>query len=222
MCVLTYIPTGSGNFLLTNNRDENPSRPKALVPKEYFLHDQTITFPKDPLGGGTWIAHNKKQSVILLNGGHTIHKYNPPYRQSRGMVVLDYFAFQDPKTFYDQYIFEGIEAFTLVIVGEVISEIRWDHNGKTFNEFNAQEAKIWSSVTLYTPQIIEKRQQWFDSFLSQNPNPSREIALHFHENGGDGDEQNSLKMQRGELVKTLGISQIVKENGVKSMSYFPV
>lgn len=222
MCVLTYIPASNGDYLITNNRDESPSRPSAIAPKAYDVNGRSITFPKDPLGGGTWIAASKNQSVILLNGGHRIHKHNPPYRQSRGMIVLDYFNYENPKIFFEQYQFEGLEPFTLVITGENISEIRWDEDGKTINEFDANKAKIWSSVTLYTDEVISKREDWFQDFLSQNPNPTKELALDFHENGGDGDKSNSLKMHRGEEVRTLGISQIVSSKGSKLMNYYPV
>ncbi|SOE22495.1 Transport and Golgi organisation 2 [Spirosomataceae bacterium TFI 002] len=222
MCVLTYIPTGNDNYLLTNNRDESPTRPSALSPAQYLINEQAITFPKDPLGGGTWIAHNNEKSVVLLNGGHTIHTHKPPYRQSRGLVVLDFFQFETPIEFYEKFEFEGIEPFTLVTTGKTISEIRWDEDGKTFKEFDSSQPKIWSSVTLYTPAIIQKREDWFLEFLNQNPFPTKETALDFHKNGGDGDDSNSLKMNRGEVVKTLGISQIISHNGNKEMTYLPV
>jgi hypothetical protein len=222
MCVLTYLPLGRGNYFLTNNRDESPSRPSSLPPKTYDLHGLKIVYPKDPLGGGTWIAHSEKQSVVLLNGGHKKHTYNPPYRQSRGMVVLDFFEFVSPVEFYDKYQFEGIEPFTLVIIGEKICEIRWDENGKSYEEFETSQARIWSSVTLYTDEIIKKRETWFYDYLKNNPIISENSMLYFHENGGDGDETNAIKMQRGELVKTIGISQIVNKKGSKKMSYYPI
>jgi uncharacterized protein with NRDE domain len=220
MCVLTYLPLGNDDYILTNNRDENPKRPSSLKPKSYDIHGQKITFPKDPLGGGTWIATSHKRSVVLLNGGHTIHKHNPPYRQSRGMVILDYFQFDSEVQFFEQYNFNGIEPFTLVIVGEQIMEIRWDENGKTLSRYSREEPKIWSSVTLYTPAIIAKREQWFQDFLAQNKNVNQNTILDFHKNGGDGDKANSLKMERGEEVKTLGISQIISKNKSLSLSYF--
>ena len=35
MCTVTYLPIGEADFILTSNRDEQPTR-KTIEPKEYF------------------------------------------------------------------------------------------------------------------------------------------------------------------------------------------
>ncbi len=35
MCTVTYLPLGNNDFILTSNRDEQPSR-ETLEPKEYL------------------------------------------------------------------------------------------------------------------------------------------------------------------------------------------
>jgi uncharacterized protein with NRDE domain len=68
MCVLTYIPQSDGRIAITHNRDEHIQRPAAIPPQAYLIGNQEVTYPKDPIGGGTWFAHNEDWVVCLLNG----------------------------------------------------------------------------------------------------------------------------------------------------------
>ena len=88
MCTVTCIPTSRG-IVITSNRDERIARGKAISPEVYEMNGVQITFPKDPKGGGTWIAHTKKKVIVLLNGAQDKHKLKPSYKKSRGLIVLD-------------------------------------------------------------------------------------------------------------------------------------
>ena len=90
MCVLTFLPTINSGYILTNNRDEALARPKAIPPKKYNINGKQIYFPKDAQAGGTWIATSDDLTVCLLNGASENHIHNPPYRQSRGQLILDF------------------------------------------------------------------------------------------------------------------------------------
>ena len=50
MCTVTYLPIGDADFILTSNRDEQPSR-KTIEPKEYVEDNVKLTYPKDELAG---------------------------------------------------------------------------------------------------------------------------------------------------------------------------
>ena len=67
MCTLTFIGTKNG-FCLTSNRDEKVSRGQAIPPKKYVINGKTITFPKDSVAGGTWVAHDEQAILDYLNG----------------------------------------------------------------------------------------------------------------------------------------------------------
>ena len=56
MCTVTFYPNNN-EYILTSNRDEVKHRP-TLAPKKYNINNQEITFPKDEVAGGTWIATN--------------------------------------------------------------------------------------------------------------------------------------------------------------------
>ena len=99
MCTVTFLPKGDTDFILTSNRDEDPSRASLALVAE-SVGSQIVHFPKDPKAGGTWFASNKSDfTLCVLNGGFEKHKHNPPYRLSRGLMVLDFFKTLNAQTF---------------------------------------------------------------------------------------------------------------------------
>jgi hypothetical protein len=207
MCVLTYLPNNAG-YVVTSNRDEATARAAAIPPQVYEVNGRKLYFPKDPQGGGTWLATDGNTTVCLLNGGYKNHVRKLPYRQSRGLVVTDFFDFESVEEFYDSYLFAGIEPFTLVIFSQNksdIKEIRWTGEQADLNLFDSSVPHIWSSATLYSDEIISERQDWFSEFLKGDTTVNR--LLYFHHFGGKGDEQNDVKMNRAGVLKTVAITQ---------------
>src|ERR1044071_9417826 len=89
MCTVTFIPAGD-KIYLTSNRDEKYWRSEALAPAAYQFPSGKILFPKDGDAGGTWMAvHENGNAIVFLNGGFTSHTPQPPYRKSRGLILLD-------------------------------------------------------------------------------------------------------------------------------------
>lgn len=208
MCVLTFLPTKNGYFI-TSNRDEATARAAAIPPQAYEVNGKKLYFPKDPQGGGTWLATDGKTTACLLNGGYKNHVRRLPYRQSRGLVVTDFFSYESVENFFKGYEFTGIEPFTLVIFSQEedeIKEIRWTGEKADLNTFDATKPRIWSSATLYSDEIISERETWFTKFLQEKETTSESI-LHFHHFGGKGDEQNDINMNRAGLLKTVAITQ---------------
>src|SRR5688500_10833072 len=96
MCTVTFIPSKQGMFL-TSNRDEKNLRASAVYPAVYEFSSGKTIFPKDADAGGTWIAvHQNGNAIVLLNGGLFKHIPAPPYRKSRGLIVLDLIDSYEP------------------------------------------------------------------------------------------------------------------------------
>jgi uncharacterized protein with NRDE domain len=59
-----------------------------------FDHNgQKLFFPKDTDAGGTWIVMKENgDAAVLLNGAFINHTAEPPYRLSRGIILLDIFS----------------------------------------------------------------------------------------------------------------------------------
>ncbi len=221
MCVLTYLPT-PGGFILTNNRDEHLSRPRAVAPRQYCLHHRELYFPKDPRAGGTWLAASPGLSVCLLNGAFHAHEPRPPYRHSRGQVVLDFFGYTDADAFARSYDFSNLEPFTLLVFGSTnsakISELKWDGERLLRSEPAADLPRIWSSVTLYPPAVVAAREGWFIDWQGQHPDSSAEAIWQFH-HSAHGDRRNDLVMERPNGLMTFSVMQVEQNGGHLRLAY---
>lgn len=213
MCTVTYLPKKKG-FILTTNRDEDKSRAaKVIFPNSFEFDEEVIVFPKDPQGGGTWIASDNKGKVVcLLNGGKEKHKRKSSYKKSRGLVVLDAFGYPSAKEFINHYDFSGVEPFTLVLVDHqkgvtVLSEIIWDGEKAKISNLDNSTPRIWSSSTLYEPSVKKAREDWFSKFLKKGDFSVFGIRK-FHRFAGDGDIKNKLKMERDNHLGTVSITSV--------------
>ena len=131
MCTVTFIPS-EDKYFITSNRDEKKLRKEALPPKTYAFGDANIIFPKDEGAGGTWIAmHENGNAVVLLNGGFVKHAPAPPYKKSRGVVLLEVISHPKPFEQFQAAMLAGIEPFTLVLLdNNNLYECRWDSQEK--------------------------------------------------------------------------------------------
>lgn len=237
MCTVTYLPLPNAGFLLTSSRDEKISRPAAAFPVTYDLDNQTVCFPKDPQSAGTWVAASSRLTVCLLNGAFQAHTSRAPYRHSRGLVVLSVFDYPSPAVWFSSYNFTGIEPFTLVIVQsgcneweknhkdchpvEQLWEVRWDGRTTHSRQLNPQLPQIWSSVTLYSDEVIARRQQWFGNWLRRHPDRrfTVDAIRDFHKQAGAGDEANAVQMNRGNGMQTVSLTSIQHKGDFATMYY---
>lgn len=224
MCTVTYFPLEQDGYILTSSRDEKSVRGIALPPRKYLLEQQTVFFPKDPDAGGTWfVTTGRDTTLCLLNGAFTKHEHEPPYRKSRGLVVLDYFKFRDTEDFRTNNNFHGVEPFTLVIIkpGSLV-EFKWDGENTHCKNLNSTVPAIWSSVTLYEPEVIHARQEWYHQWLQQHHEDSQENLMTFHLFGGKGDVRNSVFMNRENKVRTVSITSIFSNKQETCLQYSDV
>lgn len=212
MCTVTYLPRGNNQFILTSNRDENRLRTAAQIVKKTLNDGQVLTYPKDPMAGGTWICvSNQDRLICVLNGAFEYHERNLPYGRSRGLVALDFFEHACAEAFFADYDFTHIEAFTMVIYDQgKLYDVRWDEQQLYTQALATDKPHIWASATLYTPEVRAKRCQWFSEWLAKKPPFEVSNILQFHKFGGEGDEANDLVMNRLHLVETVSITAIEK------------
>lgn len=224
MCTLSYIPVDDEDFYFTTNRDESPNR-IALSPQIYNLTDSSrALFPKDKLAEGTWMfCHEEGFSLCLLNGAFKKHKHQPPYRKSRGVMVLEFIKYSSTQEFISIYEFIGMEPFTLLVLSyqseRKLEEVRWDGEVIHYRKLNALVPQIWSSSTLYDEEAKQMRKKWFSDWLRETKVYSKDVIFDFHKNTGNDDAHNGLVMNRRNLVKTLSVTQIIKTGGEVSMEY---
>ncbi len=220
MCTVTYIPKKDNTFILTSNRDEAYGR-TTLAPSFYDIDGVKMLFPKDAVAGGSWIGVSEKNTMIcLLNGGFENHIKVEDYKMSRGVVVKELLKSDDVTTSIHNFDYEGIEPFTIIAIDWnkdlKATELVWDGVKAHITELD-DTPKIWSSSTLYTAQMKQKRRAWFKTF-AQNTDWSGEQLYNFHTTAGEGDEKVDLKMNRGKLG-TVSVTQVQKTKEDCTMKY---
>ncbi len=209
MCTVTYLPKTDGCFIFTSNRDEAPHRSPENLDTTTISGTQLL-FPRDTAAGGTWVIAGSNGTIAcILNGAFLKHKHQPPYRRSRGLMALDFFSFDTLHAFVQQYTFEGMEPFTMLVIrsGQV-TDIRWDEKELNVQAKDATKPHVWSSPTLYTPEMQQKREQWFSEWLDGQDTFEQSAILHWHRTAGEGDPENDVVMNRNNIVRTVSISSI--------------
>src|SRR5690349_10805642 len=150
MCTVTFIPFRNSIFI-TSNRDESPDRQAPGLKSFHSRETNTIHFPLDETSGGSWITlSDEGRAVCLLNGGFESFIPNPPYRISRGQVVLAAAKADDVDQFILSYEMKGIAPFTLVVSeNKSLVQLVWDGQEKHILSLPSDQPHIWSSATLY-------------------------------------------------------------------------
>lgn len=226
MCTLTFLPDQQSGFYLTANRDESIKRKKALPPKAYRIGNTWVYFPLDLKAGGTWYAAGENgYACCLMNGAFEPHQSEPPYRHSRGKVILDFFHYSAVEDFAVDYSFEGIEPFTLLIFESgknvVIHNCRWD--GIKLHKESGKEngPGIWSSASLYRPEIRNKREDLFREWLENRETWNREDIMDFHLWKNEKDKDKSLLIDIPGKVKTISVTSVhFDHGGNREMVYY--
>ncbi len=219
MCTVSFIPTSPNNFILTSNRDESPLRsPETISYRKEKNHE--LIFPQD-IKGGTWIcASSDNKLICILNGAFQKHNRIPPYRKSRGIIALDFFNAPSAEIFFKEYDLENIEPFTMVIWDNGrLFELRRDEKKTHFKQLDENQKYLWSCATLYTEEVKEKRQMWFQEWLKTSPIMNKKNIFDFHKNTGDGDIYNDFIMNRKNIVRTVSITQVEKNNDSIQLNY---
>lgn len=216
MCTVTYLPHREG-WILTNNRDETPLRASYhLIKKE--TANTLLLYPPDEKGG-TWIALSRpKRVVCLLNGAFEKHAHRPPYRLSRGLIVLEAAKAANPDLFFFALNLEGIEPFTLIWKDDRdFFQLVWDGETSHILALDSAQNYIWSSSTLYTPEQKSMRNAYFQNFISNNQ-VSPTNMKDFHLSQPFGVPACDFRMDRPG-VKTIAVTQVLRTRDSFTVEY---
>lgn len=179
------------------------------------------------MAGGTWIATSRNgRTACLLNGAFVLHTRQLPYRISRGLILLDFFDWESPDAFFEQYDLDNVEPFTLLFFeknmdsGEVqrVTELRWDGQKRHLKEYPTMDAHFWCSATLYPAEMQVRREQVFREWLPKNA-PNARSVIQLHRQGSIGDPENDYVMNRAGKVQTLSITQVTVDEKNAQMRY---
>ncbi len=215
MCTVSFVRVND-SVIITSNRDEHVERENAAAPAFHILPGKKIIFPKDARAGGTWFAAADNGVVaVLLNGAFKKHIAKPPYRKSRGLILLEIIEADHPLSFFKTLDLNNIEPFTVVLYQRnLLYELRWDGRDKHERQMDNAGNYIWSSSTLYSDEIIERREKLFQQFI-QFPAGITSTGIHDFHASNNGDNENGFIINRQSGMKTFSITQaIVNDNAI--------
>ncbi|MEL6392325.1 MAG: NRDE family protein [Bacteroidota bacterium] len=236
MCTVTYLPINEGDFIFTSNRDEDPRRAVGDLQHTNSPGGEKLLLPKDQ-AGGSWIAVSESgRLACILNGAFTRHKRKPPYRKSRGLILLDFFDWTDPLAFWRDFDLRDIEPFTLLAwQAGLLVEGKWDGKQAHTQVLDHQAPYVWASATLYTEKMRQQREEWWQAFLQNSKNgqqvdelaekdsliaQSRQVQK-FHLTTGSEDPHTALQMRRPEQgVATVSMTQIIGQKSGFDMAHY--
>lgn len=210
-------------IVLNSNRDENINRVAAEPPQAFTDDKQTLFYPLDTFAGGTWFCVKESgDAIVLLNGGEKKHTPQPPYRRSRGLIVLDLMRELRIVEAWKNLDMVNIEPFTLVVTeNKKLFQLRWTGEEKSTLQLDEKQPHIWSSSTLYTDEIKAVREKWFEGMLAKkNHQPTPDDFWHFHTTPTPGDAENGIIINRNNTMLTRSITQCVISDTEISFRYF--
>jgi len=217
MCLVSFWKMKSGKVIMTSNRDEAPARSVNQIQNEN-IEGQSLVYPQDTEGGSWFFISSKKSVAIVLNGAFKTHKRQDKYRMSRGLMLKEYFSFENFPQFLNLYDFQNIEPFTMIVFeNEKLYEFRWDGAVKDIEVLSIDELHVWSSCTLYTTHQEQLRKNKFlEMFQEGNTEPVDQLIKDIHLKGKVGNPQFDFLMNREERVKTISFSQaIIKQEKIE-------
>ena len=220
MCTVSFV-NANGKIIITSNRDEKTLRPNAIEPQNYLVNNKKIIFPKDKKAGGTWFAIDEHSTIlVLLNGADEKHILKESYRKSRGLIVLELISSESAIAEWKSIDLENIEPFTLVLFeNQKLYQLQWNEIEKHTIELDTNQSHIWSSSTLYSKEIREKRANWFYTFLDTKPEVNSDELFNFHRYTEEENTEHGLVINRNDSLKTLSITQAVVEKNKVSIHY---
>ncbi|HAA10851.1 MAG TPA: hypothetical protein DCE41_03790 [Cytophagales bacterium] len=224
MCTVTYLPLRNGGYILTTNRDESPNRAPVKFPYSHQVYGKEIIYPQDGESGGSWIgATDFGLSAVIMNGAHAPHVRRPPYRMSRGQVLVDALECIRPQEFVKNYDFSGVEPFTLLMIYDdrerAVMEMRWDGENQWQKFHHPASPHIWAANMLYDEHAQQLRKKWFKEWLDEKPEFSQENIMKFHYEAGAEDPYNAMRMNRQNRVATISTTSLLMSPGHCNMHY---
>jgi len=168
MCILSIVKS-EASIIITSNRDEQRSRKNSQPPEIVEFESRQTILARDAQAHGTWLlTDNCGRTAILLNGAFEFHTPSPPYRESRGIILMNLFQEENFKSAFLFYNLENIEPFQIIYIDHnQTHQCIWDGNQKHIFNIDLSLPQVFFSPTLYTKSLQEKKKKhFFDTFTN--------------------------------------------------------
>jgi 1-acyl-sn-glycerol-3-phosphate acyltransferase len=224
MCTLSW-QIRNNRLTVVFNRDERFSRPDAHPPGEETIDGIRVLAPRDPEGGGTWIAANENGLVTcLMNYYHAPFRVQPGvHYRSRGLLVRQVSACTDLHTLrkmLGNMDLHSCKPFHLIVFPGVFAPIEWQWDGSGLKEIIGPPHAL-SSTGLFPRLIIKLRTRLFRKATSNYLNElTDEQQLELHRSRRPWPPAISVAM-RMKNRGTVSLTQVKVTPAEVVMSYLP-
>jgi hypothetical protein len=208
MCILSIVKSNL-DIVITSNRDEQRSRKNSLAPEIIDLGDHKAIIARDAQAQGTWLlTDNLGRTAILLNGAFESHIPAPPYRESRGIILMNLFQEENFKSAFLFYNLKNIEPFQVIYLDpERAFQCVWDGNQKHLFAVDFSTPQVFFSPTLYTKEQQDEKRNHFFKTLGEIDSIDSAQLLEIHSNQNINSSDLNFFMSR-EHQTTKSISQV--------------
>lgn len=223
MCTLSWL-AGAGGWHVHFNRDESSSRARALPPVLRRGAREDFIAPKDPDGGGTWIAATSGGGVFCLLNDYSQRPRadggaGRPVGPSRGLVVERLASGEWSIAGMTGAFLTGsdLQPFHLFAFSEgSVLQYHWD--GRTVKvEERDSRVGCFSSSSLDGERVVAGRLRVFDALARGGMSP--ELQERFHAGLEDvGRPESGVVMDR-ETSRTVSWTSVVLGPGKVTMAY---
>lgn len=201
MCVVTWLPYLDGSCVLTTNRDISLSRAHSHPPENH----NSLAYPLDPIGKGSWIAISKSTIVCLLNAQsiNTGKKFD----SSRGGFVLELCTRSVESV--NAELLVNYDAFQLIkadVPEQKLTHFDWNGSDLKVMEIEWTNPRLWASNTLYDEKVKKAKEERFNQFL-ENEALSTDSILKFHDSEKI-DREHDLRNPLDQQILTTSITQV--------------
>ena len=193
MCTVTLVPLiaphgDRAGFRLATNRDESRQRPAALPPEARVFGPRHALLPRDPTGGGTWVAVNDAGLAFTLlnrNPGD-MRGVTFPNRLSRGTIIpalLDAADLAAVRSRLGTLTPDRYAPFRLIACdGLACLEALGEADTLTLQAHALDRPLMFTSSGLGDALVEPPRRALFDGWFSQDPHewPAQQDAFHRH------------------------------------------
>jgi len=215
MCIVTIFSEENGDFILTQNRDESRLRPSSKEIETKNYNGINYTGPVDLHSGGTWTYYSDDFVVCVLNGAYKKHQHRPPYRKSRGLIILELMNYKLIEEFVEKINLNEIEPFTMIMLNRQNNEKKilvWDGTKKFVENHSKEKLIVRSSSTLYDDGEKQRHKMIFENTDSVNP----EKIMQIHK---------EIKMNENPVfpgVITTSVTQIIRNGNTINLKFCPI
>jgi hypothetical protein len=213
MCILSIVQQGN-EIIVTSNRDEKRERPNSCAPEVIVRDGRSIVYAQDSLQNGTWlVADDSGKVAVLLNGAIKPHVPNPPYRMSRGLLLLDLFEKDDFLIAFEEIDLTGIEPFQMIFISKKSScQMLWDEQFKRVIPFHDAAIICFFSSTLYSEHHQKEKENWFKNQFGILEDNSALHLFDIHQQRSDSVEDGCFFLNNTTHL-TKSVSQVVIAGG---------